>query len=87
MPPIDPAVLRARAAALPGKFPDAQAVALRVRRLLEEYADRTHRPSPVVVTSCGAVRGLLDATKYRSACPQLEDTAFLNPATTRTAFI
>jgi hypothetical protein len=41
----------------------------------------------VVVTSCGAVRGLLDATKYRSACPQLEDTAFLNPATTRTAFI
>jgi hypothetical protein len=54
MPPIDPAVLRARTAALPGKFPDAAAVATRVRRLLDEYADRTHRPSPVVVTSAVA---------------------------------
>src|SRR5689334_23973764 len=51
MPPIDPAVLRARAAALPGQFSEAEAVATRVRRLLDEYADLTHRPSRQVVTS------------------------------------
>ena len=51
MPPIDPALLRARAAALPGKFGEAEAVATRVRRLLDEYADRTHRPSRQIITS------------------------------------
>ncbi len=54
MPPIDPAILRRRTAALPGKLPDAEAVALTVRRLLDEYADRTHRASAAVSSSAVA---------------------------------
>jgi len=54
MPPIDPAVLRARTAALPGRFLDAEAVAALVRRLLDEYADRTHRASPQLTSSAVA---------------------------------
>jgi hypothetical protein len=51
MPPIDPAVLRARTAALAGQMGDTAAAAAGVRRLLEHYADRTHRASPKVATS------------------------------------
>ncbi len=72
MPPIDPAILRARTAALPGKFPNAEALATFVRRLLDEYADRTHRASPQVVSSAVAnaykapapvVRGIVNALR------------------------
>ncbi len=51
MPPIDPAVLKARAAALAAQFDTPAAVAAGVRALLDDYADRTHRPSPKVAAS------------------------------------
>lgn len=51
MPPIDPAALRARAAWLAEQLADPAVAALRVRRVLDDYADRTHRSSPRVVTS------------------------------------
>lgn len=46
MPPINPATLRAQATALTEKFHTAPACALAVRRLLDDYADRSHRLSP-----------------------------------------
>jgi 3-methyladenine DNA glycosylase AlkD len=51
MPPIDPAVLRARAQALTGLLTDSAAAAAGVRGLLSDYADRTHRASPLVASS------------------------------------
>jgi hypothetical protein len=80
MPPIDPAILRARTAALPSKFPDAAAVALRVRRLLEEYADLTHRPSPVVVTSEVANAYKTPAPVVRAIVNALRAPLKANPA-------
>lgn len=62
MPPIDPAVLRARAAALAGQLADPAAAATSVRRLLEYYADRTHRPSP-------RVAGSAVANEYKTPAP------------------
>ena len=41
MPPIDPVILRAMAALLTERFPEAGPVATRVRTLLEDYACRT----------------------------------------------
>ena len=51
MPPIDPAVLRARAQALAELLANPAAAAAGVRALLSDYADRTHRASPRVATS------------------------------------
>ncbi len=51
MPPIDPARLRTRTDALAAQFGDAGRLAAGLRNLLDDYADRTHRPSPRVVTS------------------------------------
>jgi hypothetical protein len=51
LPPIDPARLRTRTEALAASFEDAGRLAAGVRNLLDDYADRTHRPSPRVVTS------------------------------------
>lgn len=51
MPPIDPAVLRARTQALAAQLADDAAAAASVRHLLSDYADRTHRASPRVATS------------------------------------
>lgn len=46
MPPINPPTLRAQATALTEKFHTAPACAVAVRRLLDDYADRSHRLSP-----------------------------------------
>jgi hypothetical protein len=51
VPPIDPIHLRARTAALAERFADPAAAAAGVRRLLDDYADRTHRASPRVAAS------------------------------------
>jgi 3-methyladenine DNA glycosylase AlkC len=51
MPPIDPAALRERAAAIAERYDQPAILARGVRLLLEDYADRTHRPSPKIVTS------------------------------------
>ncbi|MEP7359010.1 MAG: DNA alkylation repair protein [Anaerolineales bacterium] len=51
MPPIDPARLRTRTDALAALFNDSARLAVALRNLLDDYADRTHRPSPRVVTS------------------------------------
>jgi 3-methyladenine DNA glycosylase AlkD len=51
MPPIDPAVLRQRTSALIALLDDPPRLAAGVRRLLDDYADRTYRASPRVVTS------------------------------------
>ena len=50
MPPIDLARLRPRIAALAEGFDDPAATAQGVRRLLDDYADRTHRPSARVAS-------------------------------------
>ncbi len=51
MPPIDPARLRLRTDALAAQFSDPARLAMGLRNLLDDYADRTHRPSPRIVTS------------------------------------
>ncbi len=51
MPPIDPAVLRQRTSALAAQLDDPPRLAASVRQLLDDYADRTYRASPRVVTS------------------------------------
>ena len=53
MPPIDPAVLKKRTTALAGMMDNPAALAAGVRALLDDYADRTHRPSPKLVSSGG----------------------------------
>ncbi len=62
MPPIDPAVLRARAAELAGQAAAPAACALAVRRLLESYADRSHRLSP-------RLAGSAPGRAYRAPAP------------------
>lgn len=49
--PIDLPILRARAAALAEKFPEPPALLAAVHALLEDYADRAHRPSPKLTDS------------------------------------
>lgn len=44
--PIDPSLLRSRAAALTEQVYDPPALAASVRALLDDYADRAHRASP-----------------------------------------
>ena len=83
MPPIDPAVLRRRTAALPGKFPEAAAVALLVRRLLDEYADRTHRASPAVATSAVANEYKAPAPVVRAITNVLRPALQADPAAAR----
>lgn len=83
MPPIDPAVLRRRTAALPGKFPDAAAVATRVRRLLDEYADRTHRASAVVVSSTAGAAYKAPAPVVRAITNALRAPLRTDPAAAR----
>ncbi|MCC7358075.1 MAG: DNA alkylation repair protein [Anaerolineales bacterium] len=83
MPPIDPAVLRRHTAALPGKFPDAVAVAALVRRLLDEYADRTHRASPVVTTSAPANEYKAPAPVVRAITNALRPLLKSDPAAAR----
>jgi DNA alkylation repair enzyme len=51
LPPIDPARLRTSTDALAAQFDDAGRLAAGLRNLLDDYADRTHRPSPRVITS------------------------------------
>jgi hypothetical protein len=46
MPPIDPLILRDRAASVADPFPEALGVASKVRAVLDDYADRLHRMSP-----------------------------------------
>jgi hypothetical protein len=50
MPPIDLSRLRARTAALAERFADPAATAAAVRQMLDDYADRSHRPSPRVAS-------------------------------------
>ena len=50
MPPIDLPRLRARTAALAERFSDPAAAANAIRQLLDDYADRAHRPSPRVAS-------------------------------------
>jgi hypothetical protein len=51
MPPIDPVALRARVAALTEQVYDPPRLAAGVRALLDDYADRAHRPSPKLTDS------------------------------------
>jgi DNA alkylation repair enzyme len=50
MPPIELTRLRARTAALAERFADPAATATAVRQMLDDYADRSHRPSPHVAS-------------------------------------
>src|SRR4051812_45214916 len=50
MPPIDLTRLRARTATLAEHFDDPAATAAVVRQMLDDYADRSHRPSPRVAS-------------------------------------
>jgi hypothetical protein len=80
MPPIDPAVLRARTAALAGQMGDPAAAAAGVRRLLEYYADLTHRPSPKVVTSAATNEYKVPAPVLRAIVNALRGPAQADPA-------
>jgi len=51
VPPIDPAVLRSQTTALAARLGEPRAAAAGVRALLDDYADRSHRPSPRLVGS------------------------------------
>jgi hypothetical protein len=79
MPPIDPTVLRARTAALAGQMTDPAAAAAGVRRLLENYADLTHRPSPKVATSAAANEYKVPAPVMRAIVNALRGPAQANP--------
>src|SRR5574337_270365 len=52
--PIDLPALRARTAAIAEKFADPLALAAAVHSLLEDHADRAHRPSPRLTDSAPA---------------------------------
>ena len=49
--PIDLPALRARAAAIAEQFAEPPALAAAVHSLLEDYADRSHRPSQKITDS------------------------------------
>jgi hypothetical protein len=79
MPPIDPTVLRARTAALAGQIGDPAAAAAGVRRLLEYYADLTHRQSPKVATSAAANEYKVPAPVLRAIVNALRGPAQADP--------
>jgi hypothetical protein len=79
MPPIDPTVLRARAAALAEQLGDPAAAAAGVRRLLDDYADLTHRPSPKVATSAVANEYKVPAPVLRAIVNALRGPALADP--------
>jgi hypothetical protein len=60
--PIDPAALRARAAALAEQAADPQGLAAAVRALLDDYAERAHRVSP-------ALAGAAPTNAYKAPAP------------------
>ena len=82
MPPIDPAVLRARTHALVGRLVDPAAAAAGVRALLSDYADRTHRASPRVSTSQVENTFKTSPPVLRAIVAALREPARANPTAT-----
>jgi hypothetical protein len=79
MPPIDPAALRARTTLLAAQFAEPAAAALTVRRLLDDYADRTHRLSPRMVTSSGGFAFKTAPPVVRAIAVALRTPALADP--------
>jgi hypothetical protein len=79
MPPIDPASLRARTAALVAQFADPAAAAVSLRRLLDDYADRTHRLSPRMVASAGGFAYKTPPPVVRAIAVALRTPALADP--------
>jgi hypothetical protein len=79
MPPIDPTALRARTAAIVAQFAEAKAAALSVRRLLDDFADRTHRLSPRMVSSAGGFAYKTAAPVVRAIAVALRPPALADP--------
>ena len=80
MPPIDLPRLRARTAALTERFEDSAATALAVRRLLDDYADRSHRPSPRVASRSLGYSFKVSPPVLRAIAMALRRPAQANPA-------
>ena len=80
MPAIDLARLRPRIAALAEGFDDPAATAVGVRRLLDDYADRTHRPSPRVASRSLGYSFKVPAPVLRAIVTALRGPAQANPA-------
>ena len=80
MPPIDPAHLRTRTDALAAQFEDTAGLAAGLRRLLDDYADRTHRPSPRVITSSVDNAYKAPGPVVRAIVTALRPPARANPA-------
>jgi 3-methyladenine DNA glycosylase AlkD len=79
MPPIDPARLRSRTEALAAQFNDAPAAARAVRRLLDEYADRTHRASPRLASSAAGLVYKTAPPVVRAIAAALRTPALADP--------
>ncbi len=80
MPPIDLKRLHARTAALAEHFDDPAATATAVRRLLDDYADRSHRPSPHVASRSLGYSFKVSLPVLRAAMAALLGPAQANPA-------
>jgi 3-methyladenine DNA glycosylase AlkD len=80
LPPIDPALLRARTLALAGQLANPPAAAAGVRSLLSDYADRTHRASPRVATSQVDNAYKTSPPVLRAIIAALREPAKANPA-------
>jgi len=80
MPPIDLTRLRARTTALAERFADATATASAVRQLLDDYADRTHRPSPRVASRSLGYSFKVAPPVLRAVITALRGPTLANPA-------
>lgn len=80
MSPIQLARLRASTAALADQFADTPATARAVRQLLDDYADRTHRASPRVVSNSISNAFKTPAPVVRAIVVALRGPAQDNPA-------
>ena len=79
MPPIDLARLRARTSTLAERFDDPAATASAVRHLLDDYSDRTHRPSPRVASRSLGYSFKVAAPVLRAMMAALRGPAEANP--------
>jgi hypothetical protein len=79
MPPIDLARLRVRTSALTERFADPAATATTVRQLLDDYSDRTHRPSPRVASRSLGYSFKVSLPVLRAVMAALRGPAQANP--------
>jgi len=79
LPPIDPAHLRARTDRIVVQFPEPEAAAASVRRLLDDYADRAHTLSPRMVSSAGGFAYKTAPPVVRAIAVALRTPALADP--------